>query len=172
MSSSLHHTFTKRYLQFFTVESSLLDLDSVSCNITLQSATAQSLEHSLAPPRCADCYRANVANFSLQMAWLSCSGSKKRGESGAPLHATTSALQIPSVQTVPRHIAPEQALLVPESLRVTDDSVFTASDWDNLLKGYASQYFEHDFWVDDSMIEGNSSGLRHLVWNLNPHLCQ
>ena len=83
-------------------------------------------------------------------------GSRKRGESGAPLRAAASTLQIPSVQTVPRHIALKELLIIPESLRVTDDSVFTAADWSNVLKGYSSQYVEHDYWVDESMIEGNS----------------
>ena len=51
--------------------------------------------------------------------------------------------------------SPEQALIAPESVRVTDDSVFTAADWNNVLKGYSSQYVEHDYWVDESMIEGD-----------------
>ena len=101
------------------------------------------------------------------MACLPRPGSKKRGESGAPLRAAASALQIPSVQAAPRHIAPEQPLIVPESVRVTDDSVFTAADWSNVLKGYSSQYVEHDFWVDESMIEGSSLDSLHPARNLN-----
>ena len=80
-------------------------------------------------------------------------GSRSR-DRGTALHAATSALQIPSVQTNPSHAIPSQVPAVLERLTSTDDNVFTASDWDNVLKGYRSQYIEHDFWVDDSMIEG------------------
>ena len=97
---------------------------------------------------------------------LPCSGSRKRGESGAPLRATASALRVPSVQNAPRHIAPDPALIVPESVRATDDSVFTAADWSNVLKGYSSQYVEHDYWVDESMIEGTSPASPRPVWSL------
>ncbi len=39
----------------------------------------------------------------------------------------------------------------------SDDSVFTPADWANVLKGYRSQYVEHDYWVPASMIEGACS---------------
>jgi hypothetical protein len=32
--------------------------------------------------------------------------------------------------------------------------MFTATDWENLMKGYTSQHFEHEYWVEESAIEG------------------
>ncbi|BDA40369.1 beta,beta-carotene 15,15'-dioxygenase [Coccomyxa sp. Obi] len=32
---------------------------------------------------------------------------------------------------------------------------FTDADWDNVIRGYTSQYVERDYWVDTSMIEGS-----------------
>ena len=87
---------------------------------------------------------------------FSCAGSRHK-ERGAPLHAASSVFQIPSVQTPPSHGLLGQAPSVPESYRPDDDSVFTAADWANVLKGYQSQYVEHDFWVDASQIEGARS---------------
>ena len=58
-----------------------------------------------------------------------------------------------------------------------DDSVFTPADWANVLKGYRSQYVEHDFWVDASMIEGACCsyfiGNQHSVQDhIDPPLCK
>ena len=72
-----------------------------------------------------------------------------------PLHAASSVLQIPSVQTLPGYAVPSQAPPVPDTESPgSDDSVFTPADWANVLKGYKSQYVEHDYWVPASMIEG------------------
>ena len=50
---------------------------------------------------------------------------------------------------------PSQPPPVPDTQRLGgDDSVFTPADWANVLKGYKSQYVEHDYWVPASMIEG------------------
>ena len=146
------------------------------CPTAFSHGTASRGQHSscsMAPPKIAENrYAKSLRVLFPKHGSPTCPGSKKRGESGAPLRATASALQIPSVQTAPRHIAPGEALIVPESLRVTDDSVFTAADWNNVLKGYSSQYVEHDFWVDESMIEGNSLDSPHPVRNVIPQLCQ
>ncbi len=34
------------------------------------------------------------------------------------------------------------------------EELFTDADWDNVIKGYTSQYVERDYWVDASMVEG------------------
>ena len=63
------------------------------------------------------------------------------------------------MQASPSHAIPSQAPAVPQPLRFrsdSDDSVFTPADWENVLKGYRSQYVEHEFWVDPSMIEGEA----------------
>lgn len=47
--------------------------------------------------------------------------------------------------------------------------IFTDADWDNLMKGYTSQYVEHDFWVEDSMVEGVCCTSK-LVYAPDPNL--
>ncbi|CAL8467343.1 g6880 [Coccomyxa elongata] len=37
---------------------------------------------------------------------------------------------------------------------VEQENLFTEADWDNVIKGYTSQYVERDYWVDASMVEG------------------
>lgn len=37
---------------------------------------------------------------------------------------------------------------------VADDSTFGERDLKNFLSGYKSQYVEHAYWVEDSMVEG------------------
>ena len=132
---------------------------TMHCPTAFSHGTASRLQHpgcTMAPPKIAENHYAKMLRVLFpEHGSPTCPGSKKRGESGAPLRAAASALQIPSVQAAPRYIAPEEALIVPESVRVTDDSVFTAGDWNNVLKGYSSQYVEHDYWVDESMINGN-----------------
>lgn len=69
--------------------------------------------------------------------------------------AASSVLNIFSIQTRPGQAVLRQPPVAPEADSLSsDDSVFTPADWANVLKGYRSQYVEHDFWVDASMIEG------------------
>lgn len=84
-----------------------------------------------------------------------CYAGSQRRERGRPLNAASSALQIPSVQPLPGYAVPSQPPPVPDTERASsDDSVFTPADWANVLKGYRSQYVEHDYWVPANMIEG------------------
>ncbi len=114
----------------------------------LQISTVQTSPSHGAPSQASAEHIALIANTL-----FFCAGSRHK-ERGAPLHAASSVLQIPSVQTPPSHGLLGQAPSLPESYRPDDDSVFTAADWDNVLKGYQSQYVEHDFWVDASQVEG------------------
>lgn len=52
--------------------------------------------------------------------------------------------------------------------------MFTDADWDMLMRGYTSQYMEHDFWLDDSMIEGAYLCLLNPIrpdWRLLMNAC-
>lgn len=42
----------------------------------------------------------------------------------------------------------------PTSASLPSSKVFTNEDYKNFLKGYKSQVEEHDYWIEDDMIQG------------------
>ena len=74
---------------------------------------------------------------------------------------------LPPAVSLPQQPAEVPALpeeVVDSDAAQDEDDMFTERDWENVLRGYTSQHREHDFWIPDSMIEGE--GLPS--WPLSP----
>ena len=86
-----------------------------------------------------------------------------------PCFNAAAATTQPSAVNIPRSLSPQ--LIQPRqekgyckpvkppnrrASRGEQEDIFTDADWNNVIKGYTSQYVERDYWIDASMIEGAS----------------
>ena len=86
-----------------------------------------------------------------------CTGKRRRLQQQTAATAPAAA-QAPAelraaipVLAPPRRSTPD-AQGLPEAAEGGD--VFTEEDWRAVLRGYTSQFCEHEVWIDDSMVEG------------------